>query len=110
MILAITGDEEGPAIDGTVALLDWMQREGEQMSVCLVGEPTCPDHMGEMIKIGRRGSLNAHFTVTGVQGHAAYPHRAKNPLPAMVRLMDHLASHPVWTPDQTTLMPRHWRW
>ena len=93
VILAITGDEEGPAIDGTVALLDWMQREGEQMSVCLVGEPTCPDYMGQMIKIGRRGSLNAHFTVTGVQGHAAYPHRAKNPLPAMVRLMDRLASH-----------------
>jgi len=58
-----------------------------------VGEPTCPDTMGEMIKIGRRGSLNAHFKVIGTQGHAAYPHRANNPLPAMVRLMDRLASH-----------------
>ena len=93
VIVAITGDEEGPATDGTVALLDWMHAEGEQMSVCLVGEPTCPDHMGEMIKIGRRGSLNAHITVTGDQGHAAYPHRANNPLPAMVRLMDRLSSH-----------------
>ncbi|AHD11420.1 succinyl-diaminopimelate desuccinylase [Phaeobacter gallaeciensis] len=93
IILTITGDEEGDAIDGTTALLDHMDREGEQMSVCLVGEPTCPNEMGEMIKIGRRGSLSAWFTVTGVQGHSAYPHRAKNPLNAMVRLMDRLASH-----------------
>ncbi|APG48900.1 succinyl-diaminopimelate desuccinylase [Phaeobacter porticola] len=93
LILTITGDEEGDAIDGTTALLDYMEREGEQMSVCLVGEPTCPNEMGEMIKIGRRGSLSAWFTVTGVQGHSAYPHRANNPLNAMVRLMDQLASH-----------------
>ncbi len=93
IILAITGDEEGDALDGTRALLDHMEREGESMSVCLVGEPTCPDRMGEMIKIGRRGSLNAWFTVTGEQGHSAYPHRANNPLPAMARLMDRLASH-----------------
>ena len=63
------------------------------MSVCLVGEPTCPDHMGEMMKIGRRGSMTAFFTITGVQGHSAYPHRANNPMPAMARLMDRLASH-----------------
>ncbi|UWS08103.1 succinyl-diaminopimelate desuccinylase [Phaeobacter inhibens] len=93
ILLTITGDEEGDAIDGTTALLDHMDREGEQMAVCLVGEPTCPDEMGEMIKIGRRGSLSVWFTVTGVQGHSAYPHRAKNPLNAMVRLMDRLASH-----------------
>ena len=93
VILAITGDEEGPAKDGTVALLDWMKAKNETLSVCLVGEPTCPNKMGEMMKIGRRGSLNAHFTVTGEQGHTAYPHRAKNPLPAMVRLMDKLSSH-----------------
>lgn len=92
VILAITGDEEGDAVDGTKALLDWMEMEGERMDVCLVGEPTCPDRMGEMIKIGRRGSLSAWFTITGVQGHSAYPHRAKNPLPAMARLMDRLAS------------------
>jgi len=93
VILAITGDEEGDAVDGTTALLDHMDRAGEQMSVCLVGEPTCPNEMGEMMKIGRRGSMTAYFTVTGVQGHSAYPHRAKNPLPAMARLMDRLASH-----------------
>ena len=93
IILAITGDEEGEGVDGTRALLDYMAEAGERMDVCLVGEPTCPDTMGEMIKIGRRGSLNAHFKVIGTQGHAAYPHRANNPLPAMVRLMDRLASH-----------------
>jgi succinyl-diaminopimelate desuccinylase len=93
VILAITGDEEGDAVDGTTALLDWMQAQGERMSVCIVGEPTCPDKMGEMIKIGRRGSLSAWFTITGVQGHSAYPHRARNPLPAMARLMDRLASY-----------------
>ena len=93
IILAITGDEEGDALDGTTALLDWMAANNESMSVCLVGEPTCPDVMGEAMKIGRRGSLNATFTVTGVQGHSAYPHRAKNPLPAVARLVDILASH-----------------
>ncbi|WP_372570582.1 succinyl-diaminopimelate desuccinylase [Ruegeria jejuensis] len=93
VILTITGDEEGDAIDGTTALLDHMAAEGERMSVCLVGEPTCPDQMGEMMKIGRRGSMTAWFTVTGMQGHAAYPHRARNPLPALARLIDRLASH-----------------
>ncbi|OWU85652.1 succinyl-diaminopimelate desuccinylase [Oceanicola sp. 22II-s10i] len=93
VILTITGDEEGDATDGTVALLDWMKANDEAMSVCLVGEPTCPENMGEMMKIGRRGSVTAFFTATGVQGHSAYPHRARNPLPAMARLMDRLASH-----------------
>ena len=92
VVLAITGDEEGPAKDGTVALLDWMQAQGERMDHCLVGGPTCPDVMGDMIKIGRRGSMNGYFTVTGVQGHAAYPHRANNPLPAMARLIDQLST------------------
>lgn len=93
IIIAITGDEEGDAIDGTTALLEHMEHTGEKMDVCLVGEPTCPNNMGEMIKIGRRGSLTAFFTVTGKQGHSAYPHRANNPLPAVARLMDQLASH-----------------
>ncbi|UXX82200.1 succinyl-diaminopimelate desuccinylase [Roseovarius pelagicus] len=93
VILAITGDEEGDAVDGTTALLDWMDGAGEAMSVCLVGEPTCPDTMGEMIKIGRRGSLNAWITITGEQGHSAYLHRARNPIPVMARLVDRLSSH-----------------
>ena len=93
VIIAITGDEEGPSTDGTIALLDWMQANNEAMTACIVGEPTCPELRGDMIKVGRRGSLTAHFTVTGKQGHSAYPHRANNPLPAMMRLMDRLASH-----------------
>lgn len=93
VILTITGDEEGDATDGTTALLDWMDAHDERMAACLVGEPTSPEHLGDMIKIGRRGSMTARFTLTGVQGHSAYPHRAKNPVHAMARLMDRLASH-----------------
>jgi succinyl-diaminopimelate desuccinylase len=91
--LAITGDEEGEGVDGTRAILDWMEASGERMDHCLVGEPTCPETMGEMIKIGRRGSLTVHLRSYGVQGHAAYPHRARNPIPALVRLLDRLAAH-----------------
>lgn len=93
VILTITGDEEGDATDGTVALLDWMAEHGERMTHCLVGEPTCPTTMGEMMKNGRRGSLTARIEARGVQGHAAYPHRARNPLPALVSLLDRLARH-----------------
>lgn len=93
LILTITGDEEGDATDGTAALLDWMAAEGEAMSACIVGEPTCPNHMGETIKIGRRGSISAFFTARGVQGHSAYPHRAKNPVPALARLIARLDAH-----------------
>ncbi|TDL89328.1 succinyl-diaminopimelate desuccinylase [Meridianimarinicoccus aquatilis] len=92
VVIAITGDEEGDGVDGTAAILDWMDAQSERMSICLVGEPTCPNTFGEMIKIGRRGSMTAYFTATGVQGHAAYPHRAKNPVPALARLVDRLAS------------------
>lgn len=92
VILAITGDEEGDGVHGTAALLDWMAQQDEAMAVCIVGEPTCPDTLGEMMKIGRRGSMTAYFTATGVQGHSAYPHRAKNPVPALARLVDRLAS------------------
>ena len=93
VVIAITGDEEGPAKDGTVALLDWMADNGEAMTHCLVGEPTCPVNMGEMMKIGRRGSMNIRFRVVGVQGHVAYPHRVNNPVPVMARLMDRLSTH-----------------
>ena len=99
VILTITGDEEGPSVDGTMALLDWMGRQGEKMSHCLVGEPTCPNTMGDMMKVGRRGSLTVWFTAQGVQGHSAYPHRAKNPMSALVRLMTRLEAEPL---DQGT--------
>ncbi len=92
LTLAITGDEEGESLDGTLALLDWMAEAGQRMDHCIVGEPTCPAVMGEAIKIGRRGSLTAHFTAYGTQGHTAYPDRARNPLPALVRLLDRLAA------------------
>lgn len=93
VILAITGDEEGEATDGTVALLDWMASHGERMTHCLVGEPTCPNTMGEMMKIGRRGSMTAYITASGVQGHSAYPDRAKNPLSALVQFLRHIDAH-----------------
>ncbi|OHC59117.1 MAG: succinyl-diaminopimelate desuccinylase [Rhodobacterales bacterium RIFCSPHIGHO2_02_FULL_62_130] len=95
VILAITGDEEGDAVDGTVALLDWMAGQGERMTHCLVGEPTCPNEMGEMMKIGRRGSMTAYITAVGVQGHSAYPHRAKNPMSALVALLARLEEKPL---------------
>lgn len=93
ILITITGDEEGVGVDGTRAILDWMEQTGEAMDVCLVGEPTCPEKLGDTIKIGRRGSMTGYFTATGVQGHSAYPHRAKNPVPALARLVDRLASH-----------------
>jgi succinyl-diaminopimelate desuccinylase len=93
VVLAITGDEEGEATDGTVALLDWMAQTGEHLSHCIVGEPTCPQVMGEMIKNGRRGSMTVRINAQGQQGHAAYPHRARNPLPALVSLLDRFARH-----------------
>ncbi|WP_116085146.1 succinyl-diaminopimelate desuccinylase [Tropicimonas sp. IMCC34011] len=90
--LLITGDEEGPGRDGTLAILDWMEKAGERMTACIVAEPSCPEIMGEMIKIGRRGSLNLVFTVKGVQGHVAYPHRAKNPVDGAAELAHRLAT------------------
>jgi len=109
VIITVTGDEEGEATDGTVAILDTMETAGERMSVCLVGEPTCPDRMGEMMKIGRRGSLTAWIEAVGVQGHAAYPHRARNPVTALARLIDRLGSTTLDTGndhfDPSTLVP-----
>lgn len=93
IVLAITGDEEGSAKDGTLALLDWMQKQNERIDHCLVGEPTCLENIGDMMKIGRRGSMTAYFTATGIQGHSAYPHRANNPIPAMAQLIGQLSSH-----------------
>jgi succinyl-diaminopimelate desuccinylase len=95
VVSMVTGDEEGDAADGTVAILDWMAANGERMDHCVVGEPTSPSVMGEAIKIGRRGSLTAKLRASGKQGHSAYPERARNPLPALVRLLDRLASKPL---------------
>lgn len=91
--LLITGDEEGPAEFGTVKVLEWMAQHGHIPDVCLVGEPTNPDHLGQEIKIGRRGSLSGTVTVRGKQGHVAYPKLADNPVPKLIRLLDALASH-----------------
>jgi succinyl-diaminopimelate desuccinylase len=86
----ITGDEEGPAVNGTVKLLDWAKQRGESWDASIVGEPTNPNALGEMIKIGRRGSLSGTITVHGVQGHAAYPHLAENPVRGITTLVDSL--------------------
>ncbi len=83
----ITGDEEGHAIHGTRAVVAALAAEGESIDHCLVGEPSSSEALGDMVKIGRRGSINAHFTVEGVQGHVAYPHRAANPVPVLIRLL-----------------------
>jgi succinyl-diaminopimelate desuccinylase len=85
--LLITGDEEGVAVDGTKAVVAALQAEGEAIDHCIVGEPSSSAQLGDMVKIGRRGSLNAFITVEGVQGHVAYPHRAANPAPVLIRLL-----------------------
>ncbi len=90
--LLITGDEEGPAINGTTKLLDWAVARGETWDAAIVGEPTNPDALGDMIKVGRRGSLSGDIIVHGRQGHAAYPHLADNPVRGIVTLVDALLS------------------
>jgi len=90
--LIITGDEEGPATFGTDKLLDWMVERGHKPDFCLVGEPTSEARLGDVVKIGRRGSVNVWITVKGVQGHVAYPHKADNPITRLVRLLDRLKS------------------
>ena len=88
----ITGDEEGIAINGTKKLLNWMQKNSISFDDCIVGEPTNPKRLGEMIKIGRRGSVNGVLTVDGQQGHVAYPHLAKNPIPMLLNILNNLTS------------------
>ncbi len=93
--LLITGDEEGPAINGTRKLLTWLKEQGQRLDACVVGEPTNPSRLGEMIKIGRRGSLTGWLTVPGVQGHAAYPERADNPIPRLLAMLAALTAEPL---------------
>jgi len=95
VIVTVTGDEEGAGEHGTRAILDWMAANGERMTHCLVGEPTCPEVLGDMMKIGRRGSMTTWITATGVQGHSAYPQRARNPLHGLIRLLDRLTAQPL---------------
>ena len=91
----ITGDEEGPSINGTKKVLQWMEENGEQIDVCIVGEPTNPTELGEMVKIGRRGSMNSILTVKGTQGHVAYPHLADNAAHRLVKMLGALAAKPL---------------
>lgn len=93
--LLVTGDEEGPAVNGTVKLLEWAQARGERFDHCLLGEPTNPQRLGDMIKIGRRGSLSCRLTVKGRQGHVAYPEHTINPVRAMVALLAALDATPL---------------
>lgn len=91
----ITGDEEGPSINGTMKQLGWLAERGEKLDACVVGEPSNPKALGDEIKIGRRGSLNGELVVAGKQGHAAYPQLAENPVPKLARLIDRLSSQPL---------------
>jgi len=93
--LLITGDEEGPAIDGTVKVLEWMHTNGHVPDFCLVGEPTCPARLGDMVKIGRRGSVNFKVAVHGTQGHVAYPDRADNPVHRLLLALHALTAAPI---------------
>lgn len=93
--LLITGDEEGPATNGTPKLLRWLAERGERLDACLVGEPTSAEAFGDMVKIGRRGSLNARLTAFGAQGHVAYPQQADNPVHRLVRMLAALIETPL---------------
>ena len=86
--LLITGDEEGVAINGTKKVVEYLKKKKEKIDFCIVGEPTNPSKLGEMIKIGRRGSMNGKLTINGVQGHVAYPHRAKNPVTTLIKIFN----------------------
>ncbi len=88
--LLITGDEEGDAVNGTKKVVDYLKKKKERIDFCLVGEPTNPNKLGEMIKIGRRGSLTGKLTIYGVQGHVAYPHRANNPSTTIIKILKEL--------------------
>ncbi|MCB4820704.1 succinyl-diaminopimelate desuccinylase [Roseicella aerolata] len=93
--LLITGDEEGPARDGTVKVLEWMAGRGEIPDMALVGEPTSRARLGDIVKVGRRGSMTAYITLLGTQGHSAYPQRADNPIHRLVRVLHRLIAQPI---------------
>ena len=93
IVIAITGDEEGDAIDGTRAILDWMKVNNIKVDAFLVGEPTSVNKTGDTVKIGRRGSMTVHLSAKGKQGHSAYPHLANNPIPGLAKLVNKISSH-----------------
>jgi succinyl-diaminopimelate desuccinylase len=91
----ITGDEEGPAVNGTRKVLEWMKENGHNPDHCIVGEPSASKFVGDTVRIGRRGSLSGHVTVTGVQGHTAYPELANNPVPGMLKVLSSFLEEPL---------------
>ncbi len=93
--LLITLDEEGPAVNGTRKMLEWLEGRGEKLDICIVGEPTNPTELGQMIKIGRRGSLNCQVTLMGQQGHVAYPHLALNPITPLINILNRYKNTPL---------------
>lgn len=95
VVFLITGDEEGPAVNGTAKLLDWAKARGESFSACLLGEPSNPQALGDEIKVGRRGSHSGTLTIRGVQGHVAYPHRADNPIRKLQKALAALMDEPL---------------
>ena len=91
----ITGDEEGPAINGTTKVLEWMEANGHVPDHCIVGEPSASKKVGDTIRVGRRGSLSGHIVVRGVQGHTAYPELANNPVPGMLSVLKSFLAEPL---------------
>lgn len=106
--LMITSDEEGPGVDGTVRIVEWLKSRGERIDCCIVGEPTCVDRVGDMIKNGRRGSLSGKLTVKGVQGHIAYPQLAKNPIHLAAPALTELACVE-WDRGNEYFQPTSWQ-
>jgi succinyl-diaminopimelate desuccinylase len=104
----LTSDEEGPALDGTVKVCEWLSAQGEKLDYCIVGEPTSVKTTGDMIKNGRRGSLSGKLTVTGVQGHIAYPHLAKNPIHLLAPALAELTAM-TWDPGNAFFPPTSWQ-
>jgi succinyl-diaminopimelate desuccinylase len=104
----LTSDEEGPSVDGTVKVCEWLQQQGERLDACIVGEPTSVKSVGDMIKNGRRGSLSGKLRVQGVQGHIAYPHLAKNPIHLAAPALAELATI-TWDAGNDHFPPTSWQ-
>jgi succinyl-diaminopimelate desuccinylase len=106
--LLITSDEEGPSVDGTTRVVDALRRRGEKLDACIVGEPTCVDRLGDMVKNGRRGSLSGRLRVIGVQGHVAYPQLARNPIHQLAPALAELAAT-TWDSGNAHFPPTTWQ-